>query len=101
MGREPHDYTGIEVGVEKEIGLVNDIIVEAIVHGSDKEDVYYRNLGRLIVTMIDYIEYKRLRDIYVVHPIDIRAYDGTVLFDVPQIVKRNDIIERLEDTRDE
>lgn len=95
MERQPNNCAGIDVGIEKEIRLVNDIIIEAIVHGSDKEDVYYRNLGRLIDTMIDYIECKRLRDVYVVHPIDIIAYDGTVLFDVPQIVKRNDIIERL------
>lgn len=80
---------------EKEIVLVNDIIIEAIVHGSDKEGACCRNLARLIIKMIDYLEHKRLDDIYVLHPIDVRVYDGTVLFDVPQIVKRDDIKERL------
>ena len=70
--------------MEKEIKIVNKIIREAIIHGSDLGGSYKQNEDNLINSVNEWLELKGLSDKYVVKD-DIDTGDG---WWVHQIIKR-------------
>ena len=72
--------------MEKEIEMINKIIVEAVMHGADSGGSYDSNEKNLIGTMKDWLEFKGLSNRYGVEKNSevVTRYRTTLI--VPQIV---------------
>lgn len=72
--------------MEKEIEMINKIIVEAVMHGADSGGSYDSNEKNLIGTMKDWLEFKGLSNKYGVEKnSEVVTRYRTILI-VPQIV---------------
>lgn len=73
------------MNIEKEIGLINDIVLNAVMHGADAGGSYNSNIQGVTQALNAWIESKELTD-YVVQEVDVVLDNGRWL-DMPQIVE--------------
>ena len=76
------------MNIEKEIKLINDIVLNAVMHGADAGGSYNSNMPGLTQSLNAWMESKGLTD-YVVQEIDVVFDNGRWLevWNVPQIVE--------------
>ena len=77
--------------MEKEIEMINRIIVEAVMHGADSGGSYDSNEKNLIGTMKEWLEFKGLSNRYIVEKnAEVETRYRTIMI-VPQIIPYDDL----------
>lgn len=77
--------------MEKEIEMINRIIVEAVMHGADSGGSYDSNEKNLTETMKEWLEFKGLSNRYIIKKnAEVETRYRTILI-VPQIVPYDDL----------
>ena len=77
--------------MEKEIEMINRIIVEAVMHGADSGGSYDSNEKNLIGTMKEWLEFKGLSNRYIVEKnAEVETRYRTIII-VPQIIPYDDL----------
>lgn len=74
--------------ITNEIGLINQIVVEAVWHGADCGGAYYNNEKNLAKALTDWLIYKSLDGEYEIRTVDVETFDRLILPDILQIVRR-------------
>ena len=76
------------MNIEKEIKLINDIVLNSVMHGADAGGSYHSNIQGVTQSLNAWIESKGLTD-YVVQEVDVDFDNGRWLeeWKVPQIVE--------------
>lgn len=77
-----------ELKVEQEVNLINNMIVQAILHGADSGGSYDMNEENLINAICDWIKFKQIQKNYEIC-IDAKVIlDDTSYLECPQIQKK-------------
>lgn len=72
--------------MEEEIRIINEIILEAIVHGGDSGGPYYINDEGLLSVLHKWMSFKGILGEFHVEELS-RETDFGIYFNIPQIVK--------------
>lgn len=78
---------------DKDIEAINNLILEAVIHGADISGSYNQNRDGLICAMDYFMETYDLYDKYKIDEVDVKKADGVELYlngtwNVPQFVEK-------------
>ena len=62
--------------INKEIELVNNLIIQAVMHGADTGGSYDCNEDGLVLSIQDWVEFKGIEDKYTVMEIEVIVNDS-------------------------
>lgn len=82
------EFQGRKIMLEKEIEIINRIIVEAIVHGSDGGGSYNMNEENLISSIVSWLEFNGIANDYEVKEVEKVQTCWGFYGCIPQIVKK-------------